>query len=234
MSQDPAKRAAAEAALEHVESGMKLGLGSGSTAEIFIALLGERVKQGLKVAGVPTSEASAAAARAAGVPLLDPATLDMVDLAVDGTDEVDAQFRLIKGGGACLLREKIVAAAARSMIVIADGSKLVKQLGKFPLPVEIDPFWHNVTARHVAAALGDSGCAGRTPRLRMKKGSDAPVVTDGGNWILDCACGSIPDPEKTASLLSQVPGVVEHGLFIGLASKVILGRDGGAETLTRG
>ncbi len=232
MSTD-AKRAAAAAALERVQPGMKLGLGSGSTAEIFVALLGERVAQGLDVAGLPTSEATARAARAAGVRLLSPGGVTMLDLTVDGTDEVDPQFRLIKGGGGCLLREKIVAAASWRMIVIADASKKVERLGAFPLPVEVDPFWRDATARHVSTALGDSGCEGRGTRLRTGK-DGAPFVTDGGNHILDCDCGVIPDPEKTASMLAAIPGVVEHGLFLNLAQTVILAGADGIEILERG
>lgn len=234
MSQDALKRQAAEAALAMVEDGMALGLGSGSTAEIFVALLGEKVKAGLKVAGAPTSQATARAAEAAGVPLLAPDAADLIDLTIDGTDEVDPEFRLIKGGGGCLLREKIIAAASRKMVVIADASKQVAQLGAFPLPVEVDPFWRGVTARHISAALGDTGCEGRGTRLRLEKGSDEPFVTDGGNHILDCDCNAIPAPEATAAALAEIPGVVEHGLFLGLAQTVILGSEGGARILERG
>ena len=227
------KRAAAEAALDYVKPGMVLGLGSGSTAEIFVELLGARVAKGLDVTGIPTSENTARAARLAGVPLIVPEQTARIDLAVDGTDEVDSQFRLIKGGGGCLLREKIVASSADHMVVIADVSKQVAKLGAFPLPVEVDRFGLPFTAEKVVTGLQRSGCHGFVVKLRMMRNGQVPFVTDGGNYILDCECKVIPDPDLTAFVLAGLPGVVEHGLFLGLAHTVILADENGARTLDR-
>lgn len=213
------KRRAAEAALAHVKDGMRLGLGSGSTAALFVALLGERVASGLSVVGVATSEASAEIARKAGVPL---ALLDdepALDLDVDGADEIGPGLALIKGGGGALLREKIVAAASRRMIVIADASKRVATLGAFPLPIEVAAFGLVATARaieHTATELGLSGDID----LRRKHGN--PFVTEGGNRILDASFGRIPDPEALAEKLAGIPGVMEHGLFLGYADLAIV------------
>jgi ribose 5-phosphate isomerase A len=238
-----AKRAAARAALDLVVDGMTLGLGSGSTAELFIAALGECIAGGsLGVRGVPTSGASARAAQAAGVPLIAIDDVTSLDLDVDGADEVDPALNMIKGGGGCLLREKIVARASKRMVVIVDRAKLVPALGRFPLPVEVDRFGWRLTAGHVAGALMDIGTCepklGATnPRIEVKlrHGRDgAPFVTDGGHYILDCATGPlVAAPRDVAAALAQVPGVVEHGLFIGLASVVIVGEaDGRAEVIT--
>jgi ribose 5-phosphate isomerase A len=228
---DPAKAgkiAAARAALELVETGMTLGLGSGSTAEIFIALLGERMKAGkLVVRGVPTSEASARAARDAGVPLVDVDAVEEIDLDVDGADEVDPQFNLIKGGGGCLLREKIIARASRQFAVIVDPKKNVARLGAYPLPVEVDRFGWMLTRKRVAEAVVASGGAPHEPMLRMKP-DGAPFVTDGGHYILSCAAKALPDPVRTGALLSEIPGVVEHGLFLGMTTTLIVGEPGGA------
>jgi ribose 5-phosphate isomerase A len=224
-----AKRHAAEAALAQVEDGMLLGLGSGSTAELFIAALGRRMAAGgLRVKGVPTSEASARAAKAAGVPLVAIDDVTRLDLDIDGTDEIDPAFNLIKGGGGCLLREKIVAAASDRMVVIADASKRVETLGGFPLPVEVDRFGAALTARKIADALIDAGAAKHEPKLRRGK-EGAPFVTDGGHHIYDCATARLPDPARAARALAEIPGVVEHGLFLGLASLLIVGGPDGAE-----
>jgi ribose 5-phosphate isomerase A len=222
---DTFKREAARRALDYVRGGMKLGLGSGSTAAHFVDLLGARVRNGLKVVCVPTSERTRALAEAAGVPLT---TLDSdpeLDLTIDGADEVDPQLRLIKGGGGALLREKIVAASSRRMIVIADASKQVARLGRFKLPVEVVPFGLGSTRRRVAAAAAGCECRGA---IEVRQAADGGAfVTDGGHLILDCAFGAIPDPEGLALALLQIPGVVDHGLFIGLASAAILaGADG--------
>jgi ribose 5-phosphate isomerase A len=226
-----AKRHAAEAALELVEDGMLLGLGSGSTAELFIAALGRRIAaEGIRIKGVPTSEASARAAKAAGVPLLSIDEVARLDLDVDGTDEIDPAFNLIKGGGGCLLREKIVAAASDRMVVIADASKRVAMLGAFPLPVEVDRFGLKLTARKIAEALIATGAAEHEPKRRRAK-DGAPFVTDGGHYILDCAALRLPDPARAARALAEIPGVVEHGLFLGLASLLIVGRPDGVETI---
>jgi len=227
------KAFAAAAALELVESGMTLGLGSGSTAEIFVKQLGARLQAGEldRILAVPTSQGTAEAARAAGVPLIDVDHVVRIDLTVDGADEVDGRFRLIKGGGACLLREKIIAHASDLMAVVVDESKLVETLGAYPLPVEVDPFAFTITAKQVFDVLRSCGVARPDVSLRRQADSEKPLITDGGHYILDCACTEIPDPEEAALALNMIPGVVEHGLFINLARMVIVGEDGGAQML---
>ncbi|MES1200719.1 MAG: ribose-5-phosphate isomerase RpiA [Pseudomonadota bacterium] len=224
---DLAKINAAAAALNYVKSGMTIGLGTGSTAAHFVRLLGERVRQGLSVRGVPTSEATRRQAEEVGVPLIELDQATQLDLDIDGADEIDPQFRLIKGGGAALLREKIVASASVRMIVIADDSKAVAQLGAFPLPIEVIPFGHTFAVRRIAEVLKQCGCPGTEIVLRQRGG--ATVITDGGNYVLDAHVQRIPDPETLAQALKQVTGVVEHGLFLGLARTLILGRERGAE-----
>jgi ribose 5-phosphate isomerase A len=228
---DEMKRRAAAAAVLAVAPGMRLGLGTGSTAAHFVALLGERVREGLEVLCVPTSERTRAQAEALAIPL---STLDEtpeLDLAVDGADEFDAALRLVKGGGGALLREKIVAGAARRFIVIADETKRVATLGAFPLPVEIDAFGARATRLHVERAAAALGLCGD---ISLRSRPDGHVfVTDGGHLVLDCAFGAIPDPEALAERLSAIPGVVEHGLFLGLATAVIVAGRGGVETLGR-
>lgn len=209
---------------------MKLGLGSGSTARHFVDLLGERVRGGLSIIGVPTSEATFAQAQALGVPL---ATLDdypELDLTVDGADEVDGALRLIKGGGGALLREKIVASASKRMIVIADASKYVERLGAFPLPVEVVPFGLAATRAHIERVSAGVDCHGPINLRRSRKDGQV-FVTDGGHYILDCAFGAIADPERLAKALKMIPGLVDHGLFIGLASAAILAGEGGLKIL---
>jgi ribose 5-phosphate isomerase A len=220
-----AKRQAAARAISFVEAGMRLGLGTGSTATEFVALLGRRVAEGLRVIGVPTSERTAAQAGALGIPL---ATLDEepeLDLTVDGADEYDPALRLIKGGGGALLREKIVATASRRMIVIADHTKAVAMLGAFGLPVEVNRFGLEATRRLVAREAARCGCEGP---IALRAGSDgAPFVTDGGHLLLDCRFGRIVAPEDLSARLNAIPGVVEHGLFLGIARAVIsAGPDG--------
>lgn len=216
---------AARLALQSVEPGMRLGIGTGSTAAEFIRLLAERVANGLDVVGVPTSERSAELCRGLGIPI---ATLDAVpelDLTVDGADEFDPDLHLIKGGGGALLREKIVAAASARMIVIADRSKQVETLGRFPLPIEVNIFGLAATSlavRRAAAALGLEG------PVALRGGAAQPYVTDGGHRILDASFGRIPDPRALSSALHAIPGVVEHGLFLNLATAVALAREGGA------
>lgn len=217
------KENAAMAALDFVEDGMVLGLGSGSTAEIFIDRLGEKVAGGLKVAGVPTSQRTADCAVEAGVPLIEPDKVDRINLTIDGADEVDPAFNLIKGGGACLLREKIIAHASERMLVIVDDSKMVETLGRFALPIEVDPFGMALTAEQVFDALKVTGCEEAQTVLRQMKDGSGPLRTDGGNYILDSRCRKIPNPVETALALSQIPGVMEHGLFIDLADVVIVG-----------
>ena len=219
-----AKENAALAALEYVENGMVLGLGSGSTAEIFIEALGERIAGGLKIVGIPTSKRTAECANESGVPLIEPDKDDRINLTVDGADEVDPAFQLIKGGGACLLREKIIAHASDRMVVIVDESKMVDTLGAFALPIEVDPFGMALTAEQVFDALTATGCQEAQTILRQVKDDGAgPLITDGGNYILDSKCRKIPNPLETAMALSQIPGVMEHGLFIDLADVVIIG-----------
>lgn len=219
------KRAAAERAVALVRDGMTLGLGTGSTAAHFVSLLGVRVKEGLKVAGVPTSETTRAQAEREGIRL---ATLDEapeLDLTVDGADELDDELRLIKGGGGALLREKVVAAASRRMIVIADESKRVSRLGRFPLPIAVIPFGLAATRRALDHAIRNAGCQGDL-RLRTAL-NGTPFVTDDGQYILDAHLNCIDAPERLAAALASVPGVVEHGLFIGLASGAIVAAESG-------
>lgn len=229
MTADLAKFNAAQAAIEYVKDGMIVGLGTGSTSAHFVRRLGERVRQGLRIQGVPTSEATRVLADEVGVPLVDIGHAGRIDIDVDGADEIDPQFRLIKGGGGALLREKIVAAASRRMIVIADESKWVKTLGAFPLPVEVTRFGFAMTAQRIAEALKATGCAGHEVKLRTSGKANEPVITDGGNYILDALAQRIVDPGALATALQAIPGVVEHGLFIGLAHVVILGKAKGAD-----
>jgi ribose 5-phosphate isomerase A len=233
MNAEAAKINAAAAALEFVREGMTVGLGTGSTAAHFVRLLGERVRQGLIVLAVPTSETTRSLAEAAGVPLVDVAHATRIDVAVDGADEIDPAFRLIKGGGGALLREKIVAAAAEHFIVIADASKPVETLGAFPLPIEVVPFGFTLTARRVFEALRATGCAGDEVTLRSGAAPTLPFITDNGNFLLDAAARQIPDPQALADMLKRIPGLVEHGLFIGLAHTIIIGDETGAEILER-
>ena len=223
------KREAAQRALALVESGMRLGLGSGTTAHHFVDLVGDKVAAGLDVRCVATSEATAAHAKARGIPLATLDELPELDLTVDGADEIDRELRLIKGGGGALLREKIVAAASRRMAVIADATKLVSRLGAFPLPVEVVPFGLAATRSHIERAFVDLSLAGPI-RLR---GEAAPFVTDGGHYILDCSLGAIFDPERLAEALSRIPGVVEHGLFIDYARTAIIAGAEGVKVLDR-
>jgi ribose 5-phosphate isomerase A len=229
MSPDELKRRAAAKALEYVRPGMRLGLGTGSTAKHFVDLLAQRVREGVSVVGVPTSEATRAQAESLGVPLTTLDETPELDLTVDGADEFDPHLRLVKGGGGALLREKIVAFASARMIVITDATKRVEQLGRFPLPVEITPFGREATRRAVAAALASAGCTGE---IVLRKGADgAAFVTDGGNYIFDCRLGSIPDAEALSGALARVPGVVEHGLFLGLADAIIVAAEQGVEVI---
>lgn len=220
FSPEGMKRAAAQAALAAVAPGMRLGLGTGSTAAHFVDLLGARVREGLEVLCVPTSERTRAQAEGLGIPL---STLDetpQLDLTVDGADEFDAALRLIKGGGGALLREKIVAAASTRMFVIADATKEVRVLGAFPLPVEIDRFGARSTLLHIERVARGLGLIGP---LTVREGEGGVrFITDGGHYIVDCAFGVIDDPEALAARLSMIPGVVDHGLFIGLATAIFI------------
>jgi ribose 5-phosphate isomerase A len=231
MDLEKLKHEAALRALGFVRPGMKLGLGSGSTAAHFVDVLAERVRAGLDIVGVPTSEATKAQATRLGIPLTTLDEAPELDLTVDGADEIDQELNLIKGGGGALLREKIVAQASREMIVIADETKRVQHLGRFPLPIEVVEFGLGATKHALAGALRAAGCEGPL-RLRMK--ADGHVfVTDQGHLILDAGLGRIPDPRKLARALSEVAGVVEHGLFIGLARRAILAGGGGVHVVER-
>jgi ribose 5-phosphate isomerase A len=231
MDVEAQKRAAAARALEFVRPGMRLGLGSGSTAKHFVELLGERVHAGLDVIGVPTSEATGADAARLGVPLTTLDETPELDLTVDGADEIATDLSLIKGGGGALLREKIVASASARMIVIADESKWVSALGRFPLPVEIVPFGLAPTRRKVEAAAAAAGSPG--PAL-LRRGKDGHAfVTDGGHWILDAALERIADPRSLADRLYRIAGVVEHGLFIGLAHIAVIAGSSGVRVIER-
>ncbi len=226
MSADDQKRAAGEAAAAHVKDGMLVGLGTGSTAAWFVKAVGARVADGLKIRGVPTSEATAVLARELNIPLM---TLDEVrelDLTVDGADEIGDGLSLIKGGGAALLREKLVWEASKRCIVIGDAAKRVKTLGRFALPIEVVAFGHKQTANRIADVLSDHDIA-MMPKLRAKDGK--PVLTDGGNFIYDAACGAIHQAATLADDLKGLTGVVEHGLFLDLADLALIGTDKGVE-----
>jgi ribose 5-phosphate isomerase A len=216
MANDQEKEAAARASLEFVKDGQVVGLGTGSTAAYFIKLLGEKVKSGLRITGIPTSVRSRDLAQSLGIPLTTLDECQEIDVTVDGADEVDPQLRLIKGGGGALLREKIVASATRTMVVVADASKQVHRLGKFPLPVEVIRFAQAVVAKRIEAL-------GAQVELRLNP-DKTPYVTDENNHILDCRFGEIRDADRLAVELSQMPGVVEHGLFIRMASVALFAR----------
>jgi ribose 5-phosphate isomerase A len=219
-TQDSLKRDAAAKALEFVQSGMKLGLGTGSTAEAFLELLAPRVRGGLEIDCVATSERTAQLARSLGIPLGDLDALSPLDLTIDGADEADRDLNLIKGGGAALLREKIVAASSKAMIVIADDTKLVPRLGKFPLPIEVVMFGHGTTAKRIEVAIAKLGYKDVPINVRMRDGGF--LRTDGGNLVYDCAFGAIKDAKALAAALSAVPGIVEHGLFVGIATTLVI------------
>jgi ribose 5-phosphate isomerase A len=225
---DELKRMAAARALEEVRDGMRLGLGTGSTAKHFVDLLG---RAGMRVVGVPTSEATRVQAEGCGIALTTLDDIDRLDLTVDGADEIDPALNLIKGGGGALLREKIVAAASDRMIVIADDTKWVDVLGRFPLPVEVIPFGLAATRRGIAKAFAQGGVSGE---MVLRKRLDGHVfVTDGGHWIVDAHLGRIEDAPRLAGLLAAIPGVVEHGLFTNLASVAVLAGGQGIRVVER-
>ena len=228
MANEHEKENAALAAMEYVEDGMTIGLGTGSTAKYFVEMLADEIADGLLVRCIETSEQTRDLATSLGVPLIPFEQVDRIHLTVDGADEVDSNGYLIKGGGAALLREKIIASASDHMVVIADPSKQVERLGAFPLPVEVTPFGYTITAKTVFDVLCAAGIDRPRVKLRKQPGSIELLVTDGGNYILDCHCGRIPDADALAARLSNVPGVVEHGLFIDIARTVIIGNENGA------
>ena len=225
MDGDGGKRAAALRAAEMVEDGARVGLGTGSTAAHLIARLGERVREGLAITCVATSEDTARRAREAGIEVADLDEVGRLDLTIDGADQIDPALHLVKGGGGALLREKIVAAASDRMIVIADAGKAVETLGAFPLPVEIVPFGARTTRALVAEALAGLGHSSVEPRLREARG--APVRSDGGNLLIDLDLGRIAHPRAMSDALLRIPGVVETGLFLGMCDLAVLGRAGG-------
>ena len=231
MSAESYKRAAAARALEFVRPGMRLGLGTGTTAAHFVEVLAARVRAGLSVVAVPTSEATRAQAARLGITLTTLDDTPQLDLTVDGADEIGPDLTLIKGGGGALLREKIVAAASVRMVVIADDSKCVPVLGHFPLPVEIVPFGATVTRQQVETAAADVGDPGPA-RLRLDRSGRA-FVTDSGHWLLDAQLRRITDPRALANRLSAIPGVMEHGLFIGLAQTAIVAGPDGVRLIER-
>lgn len=228
---DSLKQKAAEMALESVQSGMRLGLGTGSTAAFFVKALGARVQQGLTVRCVATSAATEQLAQSCGITIEDLDDLLTLDLTVDGTDEIDPGFRLIKGGGGALLREKIVASASQQMIVIADQTKKVDMLGQFPLPIEIVSFAAQSTLVRVRIALSALGLEGP---LVWRKTPDGKVYrTDNGNIIVDAKLERIPDPERAEAILNSIPGIVECGLFLGIATDAFIASADGVEKLVR-
>ena len=225
------KKIAGEAAALLVEGGMTVGLGTGSTAAWFVKALGARAaEQGLTLKCVATSKATAELAQSVGLKVIDLDQAGGIDLTVDGADEIGPDLALIKGGGAALLREKLVWEASLRCVAIADAAKSVMALGRFPLPIEVVPFGHTTTAGRIADALAWCEIAAE-PKLRVKDGS--PVKTDNGNLIYDAACKSIPDPALLAEALKSLTGVVEHGLFLGLADEALIGADAGVERRVR-
>ena len=231
MSPIDPKRAVGEAAAALVEDGMTVGLGTGSTAAFMIDALAARHRvEGLRLRCVATSEATAACAQAGGLPLVDLNAAGPIDLTLDGADEIGPDLALIKGGGAALLREKLVWEASRRCVTIADAGKVVTTLGRFPLPVEVTPFGHATTAGRIADVLASFGL-GAEPALRMRGGE--PLRTDGGNLIYDLACRQIDDPNALGARLKAVTGVVEHGLFLGLTDVALIGDVDGVRRLTR-
>jgi len=212
MSQE--KQKAARTAVDQIEDGMLVGLGTGSTAAFAISYLGEKVRSGLTISAIPTSEASKKQAQSEGIPLIDFETSPSIDLCIDGADEIDSELNMIKGGGGALLREKIVASSAKRYLIIIDSSKQVESLGNFPLPVEVIPFGWQVVSRKLKEMDA-------SPELR-KSGSQ-PFVTDEGNYILDCRFNSIPEVEQLETELNRIPGVVENGLFVAMCDQMIMG-----------
>ncbi len=228
---DAQKEAAAYAALKFIKAGMKVGLGTGSTANYFIRALAEKVRGGLDVKCVPTSKASGDLAKSLGIDLTTLEDAPYLEVTVDGTDEIDPEFRLIKGGGGALLLEKIVASSSRHMVVIADESKRVARLGKFPLPVEVIPFGVKATGWKLERTFK---MLNMQPKMTLRVRDGKPFRTDGGNVIIDCACGEIKEPDRLEVMLNNIPGVVNNGLFNGIAGVALIGKaDGSVEEIVR-
>lgn len=225
IDQNQQKQSAARASLKFVKNGDVVGLGTGSTAKFFIELLGEQVKAGLNIRAIPTSEASGKLAASLGITLTTLDECQQIDVTVDGADEFDPQLRLIKGGGGALLREKIVGSATKQYVIVADASKRVPILGKFPLPVEVIKFAQALVKKKIEAL-------GAKANLRRDAAGN-PYLTDENNYILDCHFGQIPDADALSRQLSAMPGVVEHGLFIGMANVVLVADESGVEELRR-
>jgi ribose 5-phosphate isomerase A len=225
MANDAEKEIAARASLKYVHDGQVVGLGSGSTATIAIRLLGERVRAGLKIRGIPSSVASRDLAQQLGIPLITFGDAQEIDVTIDGADEFDPALNLIKGGGGAMLREKVVAFASRQLVIVTDSSKQAAALGKFPVPVEVIGFAEPLIARKIS----DLGAK----VVRRLDSAGKPYVTDEGHHILDCHFGQIPDPAALSRTLSEMPGVVEHGLFIGMASVVLMAKAGAVEEFRR-
>jgi ribose 5-phosphate isomerase A len=228
MTQDEAKALVGERAVEFVADGMAVGLGTGTTATMFIRSLGAKVRaSGWKIRCVASSDASAALGRELGLEVVTLEELPELDVYVDGADEVGPGLALIKGGGAALLREKIVASAAKKFVVVVDESKIVEHLGKFPLPVEIIKMARPLVERRLAEL-------GLNPSLRLRKDGAGPLLTDEGNYLLDCACGVIENPEETAAEIRSIVGVVEHGLFLGMAEMALVAGENGVREVLAG
>ena len=223
--QDEEKRAAAAHAInKFLKDGMTIGLGSGTTSRWFVRILGEHVAKGLRVVGVPSSKSTGELAREVGVPLADLNDVGSLDLTIDGADEIDGHGQMIKGGGANLLWEKIVACASERMVCIVDESKVVDRLGRFPLPIEVIPFGWRSTERHLRRLLEDSGFG--KPKIEVR-GLEKPLITDSGHYLFDCHLEEISEPKSLGEKLKQIPGIVEHGLFIGIATDAVVAHASG-------
>jgi len=230
--QGQAKLAAGRKAIEtYLKDGMRIGLGSGTTSHWFVRALGEKVREGFDIAGVPTSAATRELALQVGVPLLDLNDVEQLDLTIDGADEIDRAGRMIKGGGACLLWEKMVARVSHRMVAVVDDGKVVDTLGAFPLPIEVVRYGWRSTERELRKLLRQFGLGDRLITLRGGEGN--PVVTDSGHYLLDCQLGRIDDPDALAPQFNEIPGVVEHGLFVGIAHEMVVGHADGSGDVVR-